>query len=48
MTVDEAQRPRRNDNKAMLVEDLPEEAVEALDKAEVPAEYDYLNAELED
>lgn len=48
LAAEEFHRLKRRDRQALLVEDLPEEAVRALSLAEVPAKYDHLNAELEE
>ncbi len=45
MACDKAHRWKRGDREAMLVEDLPEEAVGVLAQAEVPAAYAHPNAE---
>lgn len=46
LSMEEYRRLKRSDCEALLVEELSDEDLEAIGKAEVPAEYAYLNAEL--
>lgn len=46
LSMEEYRRLKRRDREALLVEELSDEDLEAIGKAEVPAEYAYLNAEL--
>jgi prevent-host-death family protein len=46
LSVDEYQRLKQRDRRVFRTEDLPEEWVEAIEKAEVPEEHAYLDEEL--
>lgn len=48
ISKEEYDRLKRRDREVVLVEDLTEEEIDAIRNAEVPAEYGYLNEELED
>ncbi len=48
LSVEEYERLKRRDRRALRIEDLTPEQVEALAKAEVPPEYAYLDDELKD
>jgi PHD/YefM family antitoxin component YafN of YafNO toxin-antitoxin module len=48
LSVGEYERLKRRDRRVYAIEDMTPEQLAALEKAEVPAEYEYLNAELKD
>jgi prevent-host-death family protein len=48
ISADEYERLKRRDRQVLLAEELTEEEIEAISKAEVPAEHAYLDAELKD
>lgn len=48
LSVEEYQRLKRRDRRVFRTEDLPDEWIEAIEKAEVPSEYAYLDEELKD
>ena len=48
MSVEEKAGLRRPDRRVGLAEDLPEEWIEVVRAAEVPAEFTYLDDELEE
>ena len=45
LSIDEYRRLKQLDRKALFVEELSDAELEAISRAEVPAEYDHLNAE---
>jgi prevent-host-death family protein len=48
LSAEEFERLRRNERRAYSAGEVPDEIVEAIRRAEVPAEYNYLNEELKD
>jgi prevent-host-death family protein len=48
LSVEEYQRLKRRDRRVVRLEDFTEEEMALIAKAEVPAEYAYLDAELKD
>lgn len=48
LSVEEYQRLKRRDRRVFRTSELPDEWVEAVEKAKVPDEYAYLDAELKD
>ena len=48
MSVEEYERLKRRDREVLGLEDLTDEDLAEIAKAEVPAEYNYLNEELKD
>ena len=48
LSVEEYQRLKRRDRRVFRTEDLPEEWIEAIEKAEVPKQYTHLDEELKD
>src|SRR5262245_22193491 len=48
LSIDEFQRLMRRDRRVLRAEDLTDAEIDAIEKAEVPAEYAYLDEELKD
>jgi prevent-host-death family protein len=48
LSVEEYQRLKRRDRRVFRTVDLPDEWIEAIEKAKVPDEYAHLDAELKD
>jgi hypothetical protein len=48
LSIKEYERLKRRDRRIYAIEGMTPEQLAALEKAEVPAEYAYLNAELKD
>ena len=48
LSVEEFERLKRRDRRVFAVEDLTEEQIAAIEKAEMPERYRYLDAELKD
>jgi prevent-host-death family protein len=48
LSVEEYERLKRRDRRVYAIENMSPEQLAALERAEVPAEYAYLNAELND
>ena len=48
MSVEEYDRLKRRDREVLTLDDFTEEDIAAIEKSEMPAEYDYLNEELKD
>jgi PHD/YefM family antitoxin component YafN of YafNO toxin-antitoxin module len=48
LSIEEYERLKRRDRRAYAIEDMTPEQLAALEKAEVPPEYAYLDAELKD
>ncbi len=45
LSIEEYRRLKQLDRKALFVEELSDAELEAISRAEVPAEYDHLNRE---
>jgi hypothetical protein len=48
LSIEEYERLKRGDRRIYAIEDMTPDQLAALEKAEVPAEYAYLNGELKD